>query len=141
MGVSAVRWLVDKSALARLGHDTVADILEPRIRAGLVGASIATELEIGYSARSARDYELQRRTVVDRLIPVALPFRAEARAREIQKSLVDRGQHRAVGIPDLLIAATAEVEGLTVLHYDADFDLIADISGQASDWVVPRGSL
>ncbi|MGH3095307.1 MAG: hypothetical protein ACRDMV_04830 [Streptosporangiales bacterium] len=51
---------------------------------------------------------------------------AEARVREVQRALVERGQHRAVSIPDLLIAATAEAEGLTVWHYDADFDLIAE---------------
>ena len=55
--------------------------------------------------------------------------------------VVERGQHRAVSIPDLLIAATAEIEGLTVLHYDADFDLIADITGQPCEWIVERGTI
>jgi predicted nucleic acid-binding protein len=54
----------------------------------------------------------------------------EARAVEIQRLLADRGQHRAPSIPDLLIAATAEVSRLTVLHVDTDFDLIAAITGQ-----------
>jgi predicted nucleic acid-binding protein len=54
----------------------------------------------------------------------------EARAIEIQRLLADRGQHRAPSIPDLLIAATAEVSRLTVLHVDKDFDLIAAITGQ-----------
>lgn len=79
--------------------------------------------------------------VVDRLVPVAIPFRAEARAREIQAALVERGQHRGVGIPDLFIAATAEIEGLTVWHYDADFDLISEVTGQPREWIVRQGSI
>jgi predicted nucleic acid-binding protein len=106
-----------------------------------VGVSNTTELEIGFSAQSIASYHLMRRTMVDRLIPVPLPLRAEDRAREVQVLLIARGQHRAVSVPDLLIAATAEIEGLTVLHYDADFDLIAEITGQPCEWVVPKGTL
>jgi predicted nucleic acid-binding protein len=62
-------------------------------------------------------------------------------AREVQAALVERGQHRAVSIPDLLIAATAEIEGLTVLHYHADFDLIAAITGQPCEWIAERGTI
>ena len=54
----------------------------------------------------------------------------EARAVEIQMLLADRGQHRAPSVPDLLIAATAELARLTVLHVDKDFDLIAAITAQ-----------
>ncbi len=46
---------------------------------------------------------------------------------------------RSVAAP--LIAAAAETEGLTLLHYDADFDLIASVTGQRCDWIVPRGSI
>ena len=56
---------------------------------------------------------------------------AERRAVEVQQALADRGLHRAHSIPDLLIAAVAERSGLTVLHNDKDFDLIADVTGQA----------
>jgi predicted nucleic acid-binding protein len=59
----------------------------------------------------------------------------------VQAALVQRGQHRSAGVADLLIAATAEIEGLTVLHYDADFDLIAEITGQPCEWVVPKGTV
>jgi predicted nucleic acid-binding protein len=54
----------------------------------------------------------------------------EDRAAEVQAILADHGQHRAPSIPDLLIAAAAELSGLTILHLDKDFDLIADITGQ-----------
>jgi predicted nucleic acid-binding protein len=139
--VTSTRWLVHNSALARLDRREVEAVLVPRMRGGLVGVSIVTELEVGYSARSTDHYRTTRRSVVNHLIPIAIPLRAEARAREMQAALVDRGQPRGVGVADLLIAATADVEGLTVLHYDADFDLIADVTGQPMEWIVPRGSI
>ncbi|MBW3601585.1 MAG: hypothetical protein KY434_02660 [Actinobacteria bacterium] len=75
------------------------------------------------------------------LVPVLTPSRAEERARWIQAELVARGRHRAVAIPDLLVAAVADVEGLTVLHYDRDFDVIAGVTGQPTEWVVPAGTV
>ena len=77
---------------------------------------------------------------MDLLAPVLVTPRAEQRAPEVQAKLVRRGQHRAVSIPDLLVAAVAEVEQLSVLHYDADFELIAAVTGQPHRWIVPRGS-
>ena len=47
---------------------------------------------------------------------------------------------RAVGLPDLLIAAVAEREHVTVLHYDGNYDLIAQVTGQPVQWVAPRGT-
>ena len=55
----------------------------------------------------------------------------EDRAVEVLTLLADRGQHRAPSVPDLIIAATAELAGLTVLHLDKDFEVIADITGQS----------
>jgi predicted nucleic acid-binding protein len=62
------------------------------------------------------------------------------RALEVQGMLAERSQHRAVPLPDLLVAACAEVAGLAVLHYDTDFDRIAKLTGQRTQWIVPRGS-
>ena len=141
MGLTPARWLVDKSALTRLAQPAVYEALWLPIRRGTVGVSICTELEVGFAARSADDYHETREKLVDRLVAVALPLQAENRVREVQAALVARGQHRAVSVPDLLIAATAEIEGLTVLHYNADFDVIAEITGQACEWVVPKGAI
>jgi len=135
----ARRWLVDKSAL-RPHLAAFADVLIPRITAGRMSICILTELEVVYSARSRADHERIERDVLAPLISVITPVAAETRAREIQAALVIRGQHRAVAIPDLMVAAVAQVEGLTVLHYDRDFDLIADITGQPTEWVVPPGT-
>jgi predicted nucleic acid-binding protein len=141
MAVSPATWLVDKSVLARLASPEVRRVVLPRVQAGSIAVSIVTELEIGFSARSVDDYITTRRTLVDHLLPALLAPRAEQRAREVQAELVRRGQHRAASIPDLLLAATAEVEQLSVLHYDADFELIASITGQPTEWIVPRGSI
>jgi predicted nucleic acid-binding protein len=141
MALSPATWLIDKSVLARLGRPEVRQVVLPRVRAGQVAVSIVTELEVGYSARSTSDYETTRRTVLDYLNPVLVSPRAEQRAREVQAALVRRGQHRAVSIPDLLVAAVAEMEQLAVLHYDGDFDLIANVTSQPVTWVVPRGSV
>jgi predicted nucleic acid-binding protein len=62
------------------------------------------------------------------------------RAIQVQGKLAYRGQHRSVSIPDLIVAATAERFSLAVLHYDADYDRIAEVTGQPAEWVVPRGT-
>lgn len=134
------RYLLDNSALARYGRSEVAQVLGPKIARGLVGICIVTELEAGYSSRSSAGYDALQEFARE-LIPIAITPRAEQRARTIQERLVHAGQHRAVAVPDTLLAAVAHEEGLTVLHYDADFDLIAELTGQSTEWVVPRGSL
>lgn len=141
MAVTPARWIADKSVLARLHIDEVADVMIPRLQAGEVGIALVTELEVGFSTRSTSDYRTTRGEIIDRLIPVAMPVRAEQRAREIQAEFVARGQHRAASVPDLLLAAIADVERMTVLHYDSDFDLIAQVTGQEVEWVVAPGTV
>lgn len=63
------------------------------------------------------------------------------RALEVQAMLAERSQHRAVPLPDLLVAACAERAGLSILHYDADFERIAGLTGQPTRWIVPQGSV
>lgn len=132
----SVRWLIDTSAL-RPHVPAFAEVLIPRIVAGQVSVCLVTELEIGYSARSNAEFERISRDVLELLNRVIMPVAAEARARDVQRALIARGQHRAVAIPDLIVAAVAEIEGLTVLHHDGDFDLIAAITGQPVEWIVP----
>lgn len=134
------QYLIDNSAFARYRNPEVAAALAPKIARGLVGVSIVTELEAGYSSRSTAGYEALQEFMRE-LAPIAMTPRAEQRARGIQERLVRTSQHRAVALPDILLAALAYEESLTVLHYDADFDLIATITGQQTEWVVPRGSL
>ncbi len=133
--------LADKSALARISEEAVARRLGPMIEAGLVGTCGIIELEVRYSARSHVEYEEISR---DRRLgyeSFPMPDEVWDRALEVQFALSQRGHLRAVRFPDLLIAATAERHGLVVIHYDADYGLIAAITGQPCQWVVPRGSI
>ncbi|MDN5719887.1 MAG: PIN domain nuclease [Corynebacterium sp.] len=130
MGVSE-RWLIDKSAYARLGVSDDADVWLRRIERGLVGAATVTVLELGYSARSGEDWHtITAMPPVSMLIPEPMTPGIEKRAVAVQGLLAGRGHHRAVKVPDLMIAAVAELKGYTVLHVDKDFELIADVTGQ-----------
>lgn len=141
MALTPASWLVDKSVLARVDMPAVAEAVLPRMQSGRIGVALVTELEVGYSARSGADYDVTRQELLDLLIPVAMPLRAEERARELQRDLVLRGQHRGVSVADLVLAAIADIEELTILHYDADFDLISGLTGQPTEWVVSRGTV
>ncbi len=124
-------WLIDKSALARLGSSPDVDDWASRIERGLVHITTVTRLEVGFSARSAADVRAGLRKPPLAQMPVQyLTPAIEDRAVEVQLRLAERGQHRAPSVPDLLIAATAELAGLTVLHVDKDFDFIATVTGQ-----------
>lgn len=138
---STATWLVDTSALARLSVPEVDEVLRPLIDAGRMAVAAATVLEVGYTARSVADHEQSQRKVLQRLQFVYGSPRSERRAIEVQQSLMGTGHHRAVKLPDLLVAAVAEVEGLTVMHYDADFDRIAEVTGQPTQWVVEAGTV
>jgi predicted nucleic acid-binding protein len=132
--VAVTSWLIDKSAYTRIAGSPEAELWIDRIERGLVRMSTVTRLEIGYSFRTAAQARLEVSSPPLALMPVEyLTPTAEDRAVELQLLLADRGQHRAPSIPDLLVAATAEIASLTVLAVDKDFDLIAQISGQPVD--------
>lgn len=133
------RYLADKSALARLGEPNVSRRLGPLLVEGLVATCPIVDLEVLYSARSLVDYE---EMLAERLALVSFDVNASVtdRAVDVQRELARRGHHR-LPIPDLLIAAVAEANGVIVLHYDADFDRLSKVTGQPTEWVVPRGSV
>ncbi len=124
-------WLIDKSALLRLAASPDAAQWAARIERGLVRITTVTRLEAGYSARSGEDLRAGLQNPPLAAMPVEYQTPAiENRAVEVLTLLADRGQHRAPSIPDLIVAATAELAGLTVLHLDKDFEIIATITGQ-----------
>ncbi len=132
--MAASAWLIDKSAYARLADSPDAEQWVARIRRGLVRISTVTRLEIGFSFRSGAEARREVASAPLTLLPVEhLTPAIEDRAVEVQLLLADRGQHRGPSIPDLLIAATAEKAGLTVLHVDKDFELIAELTGQPTE--------
>src|SRR5215831_2657163 len=125
-------WLIDKSALVRLTASPDAAEWAGRVERGLVRIATVTRLEVCYSARSGPELRAGLRQPPMSSMPVEyLTPAIEDRAVEILALLGDRGQHRAPSIPDLIIAATAELAELTVLHLDKDFDVIAAVTGQA----------
>ena len=135
----ALSYLVDTSVLTRMGSPPVREQIESRAAAGVLGRAGISDLEIGYSARSAREWD----RLIEALSVFVLVETTEDhvhRARQVQRLLAPKHQ-RGRKIPDLLIAAAAEANGLTVLHYDADFDRISAATGQQCEWVVAAGSV
>jgi predicted nucleic acid-binding protein len=124
-------WLIDKSALERLHRSADPEAWTSRINRGLVHVTTVTLLEAGYSARSAQDLGRILTGPPLAAMPVAyLTPAIEDRALQILTALAERGHHRAPSLPDILIAATAERSGLTILHVDKDFELIAEVTDQ-----------
>ena len=124
-------WLVDKSALVRFSSSVDVAEWAGRIERGVVRITSLTRLEVGFSARSGDDL----RSASLRAPLVSMPTEyltpaIEDRALEVQQMLADRGHHRGPSIPDVLVAATAELAGLTIVHLDKDFELIAALTGQ-----------
>jgi hypothetical protein len=135
-------FLLDKSALARVAiQPTVQAALERLDDAGVLATTAVIDLEIGYSARNLADFDsvATDRAALYQELPISRVV--TDRARQVQRELVRLGQHRGPGVPDLLIAAAAEVHGAVVVHYDRDFDTIAAITGQPVEWIVPAGSV
>lgn len=136
-----VDYIIDKSAWSRFQVGGVAEVLEPLIRAGSVGIIAMSELEILFSAKSGRDYRETRADLEKSLTHLDTTEADFRRSLDIQQRLALKGHHRAASLPDLIIAAVAERLGLTVLHYDGDFDHIAGVSDLKATWILPRGSL
>ena len=127
-------WLIDKSALVRLGSAKDRSLWASRIDNGQVYLSSVTRLEVGYSARSADDLVKSFSSLpLSKMRIQLLTPTIEERAWEVLHELANRGQHRAPSIPDLLVAATGEILGLTVLHVNKDFDLVQKITKQSME--------
>jgi predicted nucleic acid-binding protein len=135
----ALTFLIDTSVIKRLAQSEVRQIVEPLAAAGELARASISDLEVGYSARNAAEW--------DRLVGALDAFELvdstaahQRRALQVQRLLAERSQ-RGRKIPDLLIAAAAEELGVTVLHYDGDFEMIASVTGQRCQWVVPAGTV
>ena len=132
-------YLADTSVFARLAKPVVTATVAPLIAQGRVAICAPVMFELGFSARNRADHHaITRRLAAFESVPVTEGD--HRRALELQLLLAERGQHRALSLVDALVAAVAETRGLTVLHYDADFELVAEFTGQAHEWVVTRGT-
>jgi predicted nucleic acid-binding protein len=133
-------YLGDTSALARISHPDVAARLEPLLETGLVARCTPTDLEAGYSSQGPAAHRVMRQ--LRSTWPLAPMDQAvQDRAVAVQDVLAERSLQRGAKIADLLIAAAADAAGLVVLHYDHDFDLIASVTGQPAEWIVPAGTV
>jgi predicted nucleic acid-binding protein len=135
-----VRFLIDTSAAARMSNPAVVERLRPLIEAGLVASCAVLEAEALYSARSAAKYAQlreDRRAAYEYLPTDDEHWRA---AFDAQFRLDHAGRHRAVGIADLLTSVIASRHHLTVVHYDADFEIAATVLDFEQLWVVAAGS-
>jgi predicted nucleic acid-binding protein len=135
----ALTHIADTSALARLAQPAVRAVLEPLAASGRLGRAGISDLEVCFSARTAAEWDsLQGALTAFQLVETDAGHLQ--RARQVQRLLAAPSQ-RGRKIPDLLVAAAAEEAGLTTLHYDADFDRIAAVTGQRCEWVVPSGTI
>jgi predicted nucleic acid-binding protein len=140
--MTPAQFLVDTSAVVRLLRNRDARRRwQPQITAGVIGLCSITELELLYSARSKADRDELLELLNTAFTWVAVPDRVFARASEVQAVMTARGTHRSAGAIDLLLAATAELNGLTLIHYDHDFDEIVKVTGQPTSWLAPAGSI
>ncbi|MFI1027492.1 PIN domain nuclease [Streptomyces sp. NPDC020951] len=133
------RYLIDKSALARYPKPAVRAVIDPLHNAGLLAVCGAVELEILHSARSKADAE-RIRDEIRGFDWLPTPDEAWDRALDVQTRLITVDNWKTLSVSDLVIAATAERHGATVLHYDGDYDMIAGVTGQPTRWVVPPGT-
>jgi len=132
--------LIDKSAWVRLRRPEVLARHGDALVSGRIAGTGVLMLEVLVSARSAADFDEVRHNLS--LMPrVAVTEAIIERALDVQGLMVRAGTHRATSPADLVLAACAEANGLSVLHYDKDFDLIAEVTGQPTEWIAAQGSL
>lgn len=136
--MAVAHYLIDKSVFARQTKPAVSQRLLPLSERGIIGICGMVESEMLFSARNLDDGNMlvKRFKNFERL---PSPDNVWDRVVEVQLELMAESLHRTVKIPDLIIAATAERHGVTILHYDRDFDRIAEVTGQPTEWVVPPG--
>lgn len=133
--------LADTSAWHRSRHPEVAAEWRRILDDDLVATTVPIRLEVLFSAQTARDYDAISREL-DALRQLPCDAHALQRALDVQRLLAhSRPLHHRVAIPDLIIAAVAELSGAAVWHYDRDFDRIAAITGQEVVWLAQPGSL
>jgi predicted nucleic acid-binding protein len=134
----SVEFVVDTSVFARLTKPVVAARFAPLAATARVAICAPVAFEVGYSARSDDDYV----AITNRLASFpSLPVTDadHRRGLDVQASLAARGEHRALSLVDALVAAVAEARDLTVLHYDRDFELVSQVTGQPQEWIVEPG--
>jgi predicted nucleic acid-binding protein len=135
---SGALYLVDTSAFARITVPSVRKVIGGLIAEGVAATCVTVDLEAGYSGRTGDEVRTiaENRRTLYRNLPITEQIAEQA--RQVQLRMAARGHHRAAGIVNVLTAAVAEHHGAVILHYDADFEHIATVTGQQQLWIVPR---
>jgi hypothetical protein len=135
--------LADTSAwTTRHRDERAAEDFDDLVEDGEIAICEIVELELLWSARDTIDFA-ERRLALEALPLIQIDRNVWRRAMDVFELLARRGplHHREVKIPDLLVAAAGELAGLAVVHYDRDFETIAQITGQRVRALAPLGSL
>jgi len=135
----ALTHLADTSVLTRVRHADIYGRLANLLEAAALARADISDLELGFTARNAREWDKIQHDLRPFSVLETSPAHVQ-RALRVQRALAENGL-RGRKVPDLLVAAAAEEGGLVLLHYDTDFDLIAKVTHQPCEWIVPRGSI
>ncbi|MGB2570283.1 PIN domain-containing protein [Micromonospora citrea] len=141
MNPPAGLYLIDTSAWGRLRQPVVWKRIATILEEGLAATCVPLDLEDGRSVRDFRDAMAVRARRAELMVDLPITSAVATRARDLQLALTSRGHHRAASPVDVLVAAAAAEYSATVLHYDRDFDLLAEVGGPRSEWVAPPGTL
>jgi predicted nucleic acid-binding protein len=137
--VADPRYLIDTSVWARADIEPIGGRLEELAVAGKFWTCRTADLEVVYASR-ARDVD---EVIEERAAMPEAPITPAVmdRALRVAGLLASAGHHRGAKPADLMIAAAAEAAGLVVLHYDDDYDRIASVTNQPTEWIAQRGTL
>lgn len=135
------QYLGDTSALSRWGLEPVKARLDPLLRRGLISICDATEYELLFSARDRVERTRLKAVMIPAFPWVPMGDNVFSEVLELQQQLTETGKHRCASMVDALLAVVAAREGLTILHYDRDFETIAEVTGQPVEWVVEPGTV
>ena len=137
--MARLRYLADTSVFSRLARPSIVGAFAPLAAGGQIALCSAVTFELCFASRSPADYT-ELKDLLSAFDSLPTNEADHRRGLYVQAALAVRSGHRAISLVDALVAAVAEAHDLTVLHYDADFELIADVTGQPQEWIVPRGT-
>ena len=129
-------------AWARQNHQLIKGWWREQMLAGEIASCDQIKLELIHSARNQAEFRVKRASL-DALPSCPTPTEAWTRIVDVYELLAGVGprRHRSIKHAALIIAACAEAAGLTLVHYDENFDAIANVTRQPVRWVAPPGKL
>lgn len=137
-----ISYLIDTSAAVRVLRDPgVRKTWHEALTAGVIAICDPVELELLFTAQSLADRLRKKELLAELFGWVVTPDNVWTRAHRVQQLLTEQATHRSAGVADLTIAATAEANRLTMLHYDRDFETVAAATGQPTQWIAAPGTI